>query len=519
MNKNTVIAIVLSFLVVFTWTQITNKNQKSSQSKTGNAEKVEIQPVRSSIISQGQPESILKTVGQEPVLSQTFILENNASKIIFGAKGEMQSFLVKEKNGSLTDLVYSAKSFPLTVNPSIIYTTSETMERPNGEALVLNGMIDDKVSVRTSYNYLNDQGLVAVSLELTNISPLSLHIENFKVGLGPGINTSEEVSEKVMMRDMKGFYYSAGELTKKPKIGRSSGIQNGWIAVTNHYFISAIIDSNNIFEEVQVTNKKLPELFLSTDLRLDVGETKTLNFQTLWGIKNYDYLTSLDNDLHKTISLGIFAPLGKLIMWLLAKFYEMTGNYGIAIILLTTIMQLILLPLNKKSFESMHKLKKVQPKLEKLKKKYKDNPQNLNMEMMALYKREKVNPFGGCLPILLQLPIFWALFTVLRNATELRYAPFLLWINDLSKPDTVAVLFGVPINILPILMGGMMFVSQKLNTGQTSDPMQAKMLTFMPIMFLFMFWNFPSGLVLYWLFSNIYTVCLNLYLTVKNKEA
>jgi len=142
--------------------------------------------------------------------------------------------------------------------------------------------------------------------------------------------------------------------------------------------------------------------------------------------------------------------------------------------------------------------------------------------MMLLYKQEKVNPFGGCLPLLLQIPIFWALFTALGSVTELRHAPFIFWIKDLSKPDTIGHIAGVSVNILPILMCITMFISQKLNMGKSSgnagDDMQQKMLLFMPIMFLFMFWNFSSGLVLYWLVSNICTIGLNSYLLIKNKD-
>ena len=162
-------------------------------------------------------------------------------------------------------------------------------------------------------------------------------------------------------------------------------------------------------------------------------------------------------------------------------------------------LQLLLMPLTMKSFKSMMAMKKVQPQLAALQKQYKNDPKRLNVEMMNLYKKSGTNPFGGCLPMILQLPIFWALFTTLRNAYELRGAPFIFWIHDLSAAD--------PFHVLPLMMGGAMFLQQRMS-GAVTDPTQKQMMLMMPIMFTVMFFNFPAGLVLYWLTNNLLTMAI-----------
>ena len=203
---------------------------------------------------------------------------------------------------------------------------------------------------------------------------------------------------------------------------------------------------------------------------------------------------------------------------ILEFFYNITNNYGWAIVLLTLVVQIPLFPLTAKSFKSTMAMQQLQPQMTELRQKYKDDPRRINVEIMNLYKQNKVNPFGGCLPMLLQMPIFWALFTTLRSAVELRHAPFILWLKDLSIPDGSGVntafrfpgeglpLIGNSLNILVILMGIFMFLQQKITSPSSPDSPQAKMVVFMPILFTVLFWNFPSGLVLYWLTNSIVTI-------------
>ena len=186
--------------------------------------------------------------------------------------------------------------------------------------------------------------------------------------------------------------------------------------------------------------------------------------------------------------------------------YSLVGNYGLAIILLTVLVKLILFPLSAKGYKSMAHLREVQPKLVELKSKYGDNRQKMSEELMKLYKKEGINPLGGCLPMLLQMPVFLALYWALLESVELRQAPFIFWIQDLSLMD--------PLFVLPLLMGVSMWFQQKLNPTPP-DPMQAKIMKFMPVMMTFLFLFFPSGLVLYWLTNNILSIAQQAYITKK----
>ncbi len=225
------------------------------------------------------------------------------------------------------------------------------------------------------------------------------------------------------------------------------------------------------------------------------------------GPKEYERLKKTEKNLEETVEFGFFGSIGKGVLFILKFFYKITGNFGWSIVLLTMVLQVVLLPLTMKSFKSMQMLKKIQPQINTLRGKYKEDPKRLNIEMMNLYKTRRVNPFGGCLPMILQIPIFWALFTTLRNTVELRYAPFIFWIKDLSSYD--------PLYILPVLMGIGMFLQQKMTTA---DPQQAKMVVFMPVLFVVLFLKFPSGLVLYWFINNIFNLIMQLVIMKQNRK-
>jgi len=197
--------------------------------------------------------------------------------------------------------------------------------------------------------------------------------------------------------------------------------------------------------------------------------------------------------------------------------HRFTGNYGIDIILLTVVIKLLFTPLTNKSFKSMREMQKLQPQMAKLREKLKDKPEEMNREIMELYRRHKVNPLGGCLPMLLQIPVFIGLYTALQNAVELRHAPFMLWMNDLAAPDRLGSIQlpfvqhpGIP--VLTLLMGVSMFVQQWM-TPSTGDPAQQRVMMIMPVMFTVMFVNFPAGLVLYWLVNNVLTIAQQGYMT------
>ena len=205
----------------------------------------------------------------------------------------------------------------------------------------------------------------------------------------------------------------------------------------------------------------------------------------------------------EAIDLGWYSILAKPLLSILKFFYSYTRNYGIAIILITIILKLLFFPLTQKSYKSMKEMQKLQPKMTELKEKHKNDRDAMNRAMMELYKTHKVNPMGGCLPMLVQIPVFFALYKALMFSIELRHAPFAFWITDLSAKD--------PYYITPVIMGVTMFIQQKM-TPSNMDPVQAKMMLALPVVFTFMFLNFPSGLVLYWLVNNILTIAQQYYI-------
>lgn len=273
-----------------------------------------------------------------------------------------------------------------------------------------------------------------------------------------------------------------------------------WIAQEDKYFFSAIVPKTQI-KEARAWSKD-DVAFVA--LKMDAG---VINEYFIYaGPKERDRLREYGLGLEHMIDFGFFTIIALPLFWILKLFYSIFNNYGIAIIMLTIVVRIPFIPLINKSYKSMKKLQDVQPEMTKLREKYKKDPQKMQKEIIELYKNKKVNPLGGCLPMLLQLPVFFALYKVLLIAIELRGAPFILWITDLSVRD--------PIYILPIIMGATMALQMKM-TPSTMDPMQQKLMMFMPIVLTILFLTFPSGLVLYWLVNNVLSIAQQFHINKK----
>ena len=248
----------------------------------------------------------------------------------------------------------------------------------------------------------------------------------------------------------------------------------------------------------------------------------TLDFDVFLGPKRLSLLKSIGGNLDKAVNFGMFDFIAKPCLWLMNFIYRFIPNYGVAIIFLTILTKVLLWPLGNKSYKSMSEMKKLQPLMAEIREKYKGDKKKINEEMMALYKTYKINPMGGCLPMIVQIPVFFALYRMLYQAIELRHAPFFLWINDLSAPDRLFHFnFSIPfmeppygIPVLTIIMGATMFLQQKMSPPM-GDATQAKMMMLMPVVFTFIFINFSSGLVLYWLVNNILSIAQQYYVQKK----
>ena len=277
----------------------------------------------------------------------------------------------------------------------------------------------------------------------------------------------------------------------------------GWTAMIQHYFLSALIaepGQQNLMYSIANT-KRYPATYTigmrSGAVAIEPGAEGEFNAQMFVGPKIVKRLEEISPGLELTVDYGWLTFLSKPLWWLLSWFHSLVGNWGFAIILLTLLVKAVFFKLSETSYKSMAKMRKVAPRLKTLKERYGDDRQKMNQAMMDLYKTEKINPMGGCLPILVQIPVFIALYWALLESVELRQAPFILWIDDLSVMD--------PYFVLPLIMGASMIIQQKLNPAPP-DPVQAKVMMALPVVFTVFFAFFPSGLVLYWVVNNILSI-------------
>jgi YidC/Oxa1 family membrane protein insertase len=287
-----------------------------------------------------------------------------------------------------------------------------------------------------------------------------------------------------------------------------------WTGYADKYFLSAVIAGTGTLGGVNVRADKgyVENSISSARISLNPGEAFSLPYKLYFGPKDLDILEAQGSRLEKVIDLGWFSVVAKPLLYSMKFLYRYVHNYGIAIIIITVIIKILFYPLTYKSYKSMKDMQKLQPQMAKLKEKYKNDRDAMNKAVMELYQTHKVNPLGGCLPMLVQFPIFVALYRALMSSIELRHAPFMLWIQDLAAKD--------PYYVTPIIMGATMFIQQKMTPSTGMDPTQAKMMLALPVVFTVMFINMPAGLVLYWLVNNILTIAQQMYINklLKAKE-
>jgi len=282
-----------------------------------------------------------------------------------------------------------------------------------------------------------------------------------------------------------------------------------WFSFGGEYFVALLIPPP--LKEITLSVKGTEKDLLKADviipsISIPPREKVHVAYQIYLGPKDEDRLKALGVGAEKLVDFGFFTIVAKPLVWFLRLTHTVTKNFGIDIIILSILIKIVFLPLTQISFKSMKEMQKVQPEMNRLKEQYKNDKARLQQEIMLLYKRRKINPMSGCLPMLIQIPVFIALYNALQNGIEMRHAPFFFWIMDLSAKD--------PIYITPLIMGATMVIQQKM-TPTAADPTQAKMFLLMPVMFTFLFLSFPSGLVIYWLINNVLSIAHQYYLNKK----
>ena len=356
------------------------------------------------------------------------------------------------------------------------------------------------------YRFQRNSYVIDVSHELTNsgAAPVDAHayfqlLRDTKAPegdsamvptyTGPAVYTDKEKFQKVAFGDID-----------KNKLPYPKTANDGWIGIVQHYFLGAWLPKEGAPREYY-TKAVQAGLYAAGVIvpvgTLAPGASTTVSMPLYAGPQEQEKLAALAPGLELAVDYGWLTVIAAPLFWVLQWVHGWTGNWGVAIIILTVLIKLLFYPLSEASYRSMAKMRVVAPKMQSLKDRYGDDRQRLQQAMMELYKTEKINPLGGCLPILVQIPVFIALYWVLLASVEMRQAPFALWITDLSTPD--------PWYILPVLMGATMIIQTRLNP-EPPDPVQAKVMKIMPVAFSIFFFFFPAGLVLYWLVNNILSI-------------
>ena len=314
--------------------------------------------------------------------------------------------------------------------------------------------------------------------------------------MGPAVYTEQHHFQKIDFSDID-----------KNKATFASSADNGWIAMVQHYFASAWIPTQGAKRDIYV--EKIDPTLYRVGVKQPVatiapGQSVDVQSRLFAGPEEERMLEGVAPGLELVKDYGYVTIIAKPLFWLLEKIHSFVGNWGWSIILLTLLIKAVFFPLSAASYKSMARMKAITPRMQALRERFKGDPQKMNSALMELYKTEKVNPFGGCLPVVIQIPVFISLYWVLLSSVEMRGAPWILWIHDLSQQD--------PFFILPVLMAVSMFLQTRLNPTPP-DPVQAKMMMFMPIAFSVMFFFFPAGLVLYYVVNNVLSIAQQYYIT------
>ncbi|GAB5046126.1 membrane protein insertase YidC [Thermodesulfovibrio sp. TK110] len=366
----------------------------------------------------------------------------------------------------------------------------------SNEAVVVFNWSNGSSSIKRSFIFNKTEYLIDVKEEVSGVG-------SYYVTLGEDFGIFDKTNAPhwgpVILKEAQRIELNPSKM-KEPATYKE-GVK--WIAQEDKYFFSAIVPVSKAQQFVV-----LP--YNGNALTAVEFNDGTNQYKVFTAPKDYDYLKKFNVGLEHIVDFGFFSIIARPLFWFLKLLYSFTGNYGVAIVILTIVVRIPFIPIVNRGQKSMQKLSELQPKLLQLKEQYKNDPQRLQKEMMELYRKYKINPMSGCLPILLQIPVFFALYKILTIAIELRQAPFMLWIHDLSAKD--------PYYILPILMGATMLIQQKM-TPSTADPSQQKIMLLMPVVFTFLFLSFPSGLVLYWLVNNLFGIAQQFYINQKIKKA
>jgi YidC/Oxa1 family membrane protein insertase len=536
MEKRVVIAFALSILVMVLWSFLfAPKPQKAPP-------KEEVPQVE-----KGPPETMKAPTAKAPPLQKEDVktvptvkekeveVETPFYRAVFTNVGPaVKSFKLKkyrktpDPNSPLIELVHLGESggdflkidFDHRSNPEIrktLYHVDANSVSLNPDSapqdLTFKAVTSDGVSVNQTFRFYPDTYQIDLLINVLNESEKQID-GNFRAQV-KNIPSKEQgrLSFVGVAILLEGKLKELEPKDKEIKEGRNLSGRIGWVSHEDKYFMSAIVPDEQpegSFRGDLLESGVLKATYMTPVFSLRSQEQASSRFTLYLGPRDLSVLKQMGKQLDLAINFGFFDIIARPMLSALRFFYKYVKNYGVSIIIITILIKILFWPLTHKSYKSMKEMQKLKPFMDKIREKYKHDKQQMNKEIMALYRTYKVNPVGGCLPMVIQIPVFIALYNLFGKSIELRHAPFMLWINDLSAPDRLFSLpfqipfmsppYGIP--VLTLLMGGTMFITQKM-TPTPGDPTQAKVMMFLPIFFTFLFINFPSGLVLYWLVNNI----------------
>jgi YidC/Oxa1 family membrane protein insertase len=486
MKKNVFLAMMLSMAVLIGWDALMRPRQPAPTKAAPAAPPASVPiagaPAPASAAPVDRDRRVEYTIGD--------------NRVAFNPQGaSVRQWWIQEKFGWVPLVPEAALQEPFSTFPDVLF---EVERRGSGD-IVFTGKTAAGLEIRKTYRISPDSHMHRVSLSVTNASG-ETRPAAASLGWGPAL-ASGDPADKEKAGDGRALIYDPPRLMKMKAAAVEGAFR--WWATDARYFLVAFL--NDPDEKVRLTvEKKAKKRFaVSETLTATLGPGQALEEQRRFylGPKGYAQLAGLGLGLERTVDFGLFGSIGKMILKSLYALQKLTGNYGWAIVLLTVLIQVLVLPLTLKSFRHSQRMKALQPQLKRIQELYKSDPKRQQAEMLHIYRRHGMKFMGmeGCLPVLVQMPVFFALYTTLNNSYELRGAPWIVWIQDLSVHD--------PYYALPILWGILMFVQQKISLT-TMDPAQAQMMMFMPIIMTFLFLKLPAGLVLYWCTSTLISLGL-----------
>jgi YidC/Oxa1 family membrane protein insertase len=537
LEKRTLLAIILSAIVWIAWFIIFQPEQPTQQPAVSGTEQQH--PAGTA----DQTPAPVETVSSVKVESLTPVNAGHKETEI-PVKTETFEFLFTTKGASIKKVRYITRDVELTVGTNPFTARGDlgfTMHFSDREFMMGNSLDTalwsyasdglnvifstdisiDGIPVRIEKVYtLKEQGLdFAVEYRLTNRGRANLKMENGKIIISPSEMLGPTLDFTNSYNGLKGIFsingdykqdYKGGGFFSKPEVLKKHDGSAEWVGVMSRYFLVIMIPQGITGSGALFDNREHAGFRTGINMplkELKPGEKTAFPFRVYLGEKNKDFLAKIDKSIVDAADYSAWIePIRYFVVWSLLSINGFVGNLGWALVIFSLLTKIVFMPLTKKSTESMKKMQELNPKLTALKEKFKDKPDQLQKKMMELYKENKVNPMGGCLPILLQMPFFFALYSALINSIDLWNAPFIFWITDLSMPDTVLTISGFNLNILPLVMTASTFLQQRLTTVDTGSQQQKMMMMMMPFIFIFIFWSMPSGLVLYWTLQNVFQV-------------